>query len=282
MRRYFRIREVRRYGGVSRNLVLLLLGGTLVTGILAIMRQSSSHQIGSKSDPEVVDNIGPLLLEGSSGAWVTKGGVTRPATDVLPNQFQAPKPPLLKRDGGYPKVALDANAQVSQVAEALKTGKNPERYSSFVVPRNFDASEFTKDPEGYAQSYASTVEPGRVYAPAQPGLMVPVLRISGNRHSRVIQGESVRLKALAVPYAPVTFSSSGLGQFDNLLTSITVVADKDGIATASFTATPGTKKNVNILGASPLLAEQIKFTLSIELPPAIVAQNTNRSEEKIQ
>ena len=168
------------------------------------------------------------------------------------------------------------------MAEALKTGKNPERYSSFIVPKSFDAEAFAKDPENYAKQYASVVEPGRVFAPAQPDDSVPVLRVDGDRHHRVTQGESVRLVAIATSFAPVTFLSSSYGQFENLLTSITVVADRNGRAVATFTATSGTKHNVNILAASPVLAEQIKFTVSVELPAGKVAENTTRKPEIVQ
>jgi hypothetical protein len=65
---------------------------------------------------------------------------------------------------------------------------------------------------------------------------------------------------------PVTFNSFGFGQFENKLTSITVVADKEGLAVAPFTATSGTKNNINVLAASPLMAEQVKFVVSVKLP----------------
>ena len=92
----------------------------------------------------------------------------------------------------------------------------------------------------------------------------------------------MRSVAIATSFAPVTFLSSSYGQFENLLTSITVVADRNGRAVATFTATSGTKHNVNILAASPVLAEQIKFTVSVELPAGKVAENTTRKPEIVQ
>ena len=274
-------RRGQRIGAVDRNLVFALAALDIVIVGVAFWR------LRYKPEPLQID-VSKNQIESESSVsqtskdWVTMGGVARPATDVRSDKAQTPKQPLLKREGAYPKVALDANPQVAQVAEALKTGKNPERYSSFIVPKSFDAEAFAKDPENYAKQYASVVEPGRVFAPAQPDDSVPVLRVDGDRHHRVTQGESVRLVAIATSFAPVTFLSSSYGQFENLLTSITVVADRNGRAVATFTATSGTKHNVNILAASPVLAEQIKFTVSVELPAGKVAENTTRKPEIVQ
>lgn len=214
--------------------------------------------------------------------WVRMGGVARPATDVRSERVQTSKEPLLKREGGFPKVALDANPQVAQVVDAIRSGKHPERISSMVVSKSFDPEAFAKDAENYSREYASIVEPGRVFTPAQPGDSIPVLRVEGNRHHRVVQGESVRLAANATPFAPVTFTSNRLGQFENLLTSITVVADKEGKAVAVFTATSGTKNNVNVLAASPALSEQIRFTVSVEIPDGVMTGSSNTKTEIVQ
>jgi len=63
--------------------------------------------------------------------------------------------------------------------------------------------------------------------------------------------------------APVTFTSFDCGAFSNLLTSITVTADTDGVATATFLATPGTLNETNILAASPLCSGQVNFSVTI-------------------
>ena len=277
-------RRKHRIGAVERNVIFGLLAvGILVGGLIIWRVASTTQEIVKYETPKVnVPQAEAAKEEPLPKDWVKLGGVARPSTDVKSDKAQSPKEPLLKREGGYPKVALDANPQVAQVAEALKSGTNPERYSSLIVPKNFDADAFAKDPEKYAKEYASIVEPGRVFAPAQPGDSVPVLRVDGDRHHRVTQGESVRLVAAATPFAPVSFTSTGLGQFENLLTTITVVADQTGKAVAPFTATSGTKHNVKILAASPVLAEQIKYTVSVELPPSKVAQNTTRKSETVQ
>ena len=200
--------------------------------------------------------------------WVTMGGVARPATDVKKaGDSQMAMTVPLKPEGAPPVVAPDANEQVKQVHEALLSKENPERLSSFVVKPSFDEAEFKANPVQYAAEYAKIVEPGRVFAPAQPGPSTPVLRSTGDRIHRVQQGESVRLSVIAVPHAPISFTSFGMGQFENLLSSVTVVADAQGKAEASFTASSGTKNEVKILAASPLLTEQVAFTVSVRLPP---------------
>ena len=155
----------------------------------------------------------------------------------------------LKPEGAPPVVAPDANEQVKQVHEALLSKENPERLSSFVVNPSFDEAAFKANPAQYAAEYAKIVEPGRVFAPAQPGPDTPVLRSTGDRIHRVQQGESVRLSVIAVPHAPISFTSFGMGQFENLLSNVTVVADAQGKAEASFTASSGTKNEVKILAA---------------------------------
>lgn len=82
----------------------------------------------------------------------------------------------------------------------------------------------------------------------------------------VLQGEPVPLKVRTIPNAPVTFTSFDLGSFSNRLTSITVAADKDGVATAQFTGTPGTYNDVNILAASPMTSGQVKFVITVIVP----------------
>ena len=172
----------------------------------------------------------------------------------------------MKPEGAPPVVKSDVNEQVKMVHEAMKTGEHPERYSSFVVNRSFDEKAFKANPEQYANEYAKIVEPGRVFAPAQPAEGTKALRSVGGRIQRVQQGESVRLAVAALPNAPVTFTSFGMGQFENLLSSTTVVADAEGKAQATFTATSGTKNEVKVLAASPVLTEQVAFTVAVRLP----------------
>lgn len=201
---------------------------------------------------------------------ITIGGIARPKTDVLPRTQPAPaaQGALKKVEGAAPPLNGKENSQVEQVSQALASGENPERYSSFIVPASFSLEAFTASPAEYATEYAKTIEPGRAFVCAQPSEGIGVLRAKGPRLHRLKQGESVRLQVHATPYAPVTFTSFDAGQFSNLLSSITIVAGEDGIASAEFTASSGTKRQVRILTASPVLTEQCVFNLTVASDPS--------------
>ena len=206
---------------------------------------------------------------------VDVGGVRRPASDVDPGigrvgvkQSQA--------DGNKPKgnpyfygkqTPLDPklNANVESVYVALtakaEADKHPERLSPMIAPKQFDLESYQRDPA----SYLSIVEPGRVWQSAQPGPGVPVLKRISDRRQTLNQGESVRLQVQTAPDAPVTFTSFDLGAFQNQLTSITVASNKEGVAEAVFTGTPGTISKVNILAASPLASGNQKFEMMVLL-----------------
>ena len=196
------------------------------------------------------------------------GGVLRPRTDVPRSSLLDPvseRP--VKPQGFSPAIESNTNQSVALVGDALRTRGNPERFSSFVVSDNFEINRFRASPSEYAAEYARTVEPGRVFSPAQPAEGTTVLRRIGQRRHDVRQGEAVRLLVQATPNAPVTFSSQGLGQFDNLLTSITVIADATtGKAEAIFRATGGTVDLIGVLAASPVTSGQVRFTLNVKVP----------------
>ena len=206
---------------------------------------------------------------------VEVGGVQRPASDVDPGigrvgakQSQA--------DGNKPKgnpyfygkqAPLDpkTNPNVESVYVALtaktEAEKHPERLSPMIAPKPFDLASYRRDP----QSYLSIVEPGRVWQSAQPGPGVPVLKRISQQSQKLNQGESVRLQVQTASEAPVTFTSFDLGAFQNQLTSVTVAANKDGVAEAVFTGTPGTINKVSILAASPLASGNQRFEMTVLL-----------------
>ncbi len=156
----------------------------------------------------------------------------------------------------------DANPMVASVAEALQKGNHDERLSEMIVPAKFDEKAYIADSE----SYLNTVEPGRIWQPAQPKEGVPQAQAASPEYVEALQGEAVALKVQVVPHAPVTFTSFDLGAFSNRLTSITVAADEKGMAIAPFTGTPGTYNEVHILAASPLTSGQVKFSVFIVVP----------------
>lgn len=159
-------------------------------------------------------------------------------------------------------VARDANPMAASVAEAMRRGDRPERLSAMIVPNKFDSKGFATNPT----SYLNTVEPGRVWQSAQPAKGVAQAIPISPEYVEVLQGQPVVLTVKAIPNAPVTFTSFDLGAFSNGLTSITVAADREGIAIAPFTGTPGTYNECNILAASPLASGQVKFVVNVIVP----------------
>lgn len=203
--------------------------------------------------------------------YVIVGGVKRKATDVAPLPAAAPpqetKEDLAKRVIDYgetPRLPEDLNPAVKAAAAAIRDKKRfPERLSVAVLPKPFDAAAYKTNP----QAYLDVVEPGRVFQSAQPGPGVPRLESVSPYVQQAIQGQSVPLQVQAPPGAPVTFTSFDLGQFaENQLSSVTVKADADGLATANFIGSPGTIADVNILAASPLASAQAKFVVNVQLP----------------
>ena len=204
--------------------------------------------------------------------YVMIGGVARPKTDLKANASGGSDAQAGKEEGNHeqwadygetPYVPEDANVYVKSVVEAFKTGKHPERISSMAQSRPFDAEAYQQDPSDYLE----TIEPGRVFQPAQPGPGVPRLDYTARPAVEVTQGESVPLQVKAVPNAPVTFTSFDLGRFkESLLTSVTVQANDQGVATAKFEATPGTIGHVDVLAASPMTSGQLRFMVNVTLP----------------
>lgn len=156
-------------------------------------------------------------------------------------------------------VKADVNPQVKSVADAAQSDQHPERLSPMIAPVAFDQVAWNANPSGYL----AVTEPGRVFQTAQPSPTTPILVAEGPTAATVARGESTSLRVKAVPGAAVSWTSFDLGSFDNKLPSITVAADRDGVASVTFTATPGVSGQVNILAGSPMASGQVRFTLTV-------------------
>ena len=97
----------------------------------------------------------------------------------------------------------------------------------------------------------TTVDPERVFQTATPGPGVPQLSIVGPSERRIQQGQSAEIAFQTAPAAPVSFLTREGGQFPNGQAAITVLADAEGIARTTFTATSGTVDDVYIQAGSP-------------------------------
>lgn len=216
--------------------------------------------------------VGQSEEGGADAEYVMVGGVRRKASDIQPVEPLAePKVvdgELKERDpldyGALPPIKADANPQVEAVVEAIQQKRHPERLSAMASPPPFDAKAYRSDPA----AYLSVVELGRVFQTAQPGPGVPRLQAVSPNLQMVKQGESVKLKVIAPPGSPVSFTSFDCGEFDNRLTAITVTADEEGVAEARFTTTPGTIEDIHILAGSPQASGQVRFVVNVALAVA--------------
>lgn len=256
---------------LGRGYIPAIVAFTLLAAFLLVIvlrpnqRASRTANRDRNSASNTQGTATPVVPDG----WVSVGGVYRPASDVVAKQPLSAKDPSTAPkmiQGFSPAIDPNANEQTKLVAASLKTKENPERFSSFIVPKSFDADAFKADPKGYAESYAAIVEPGRVFASAQPGEGVSQISTSSSRLHRVKQGESVTLTAKAIPFAPVSFWTENLGNFENKLTAITVVANENGDASTTFLASGGTIHEVNVLASSPVTSGQLRFIVSVRIP----------------
>ena len=132
--------------------------------------------------------------------------------------------------------AVDTNANTQSVATALRNpSQYPERLSVLVQPKPFDLAAFTKDP----QTYLSVIEPARVFQTAQPSKESPAIQRISAMGPTIKQGSSTILQVKVLPNMPATFTTFDLGRFENDLTTITVQANSEGLASCTFTDSVG-------------------------------------------
>ena len=245
--------------------VLALAGMLLLVVIIAVYRHGGGDVLSlNQRSAKRSDGSGAGIEVDPE--YVIVGGVRRKASDFRP-QGSNDAPPVsgdAAFDVGQTQpVALDANPHVKSVVEAIRNKNHPERLTPVIAPKPFPEEAFRENPE----AYLNVVEPGRVFQTAQPGPNVPVLRATGPQFTTISQGESVKLRTVTLPRAPVTFTSFDLGRFaENQLTSVTVQADGRGIAEAEFQGVSGTFNRVNILAGSPVASGQIRFVVEVEVP----------------
>ena len=259
-RGYLRRKKQSRFpGSVKRNTligltVLVCSGLTLWIVFQEPVRNDKPALANSDAAETVVSD--------SKKDWVIVGGVSRPASDVQLAKFSKSdeQDKQVNFDYGQQKgIDPKTNAETTSIYEALTNDTGAERLSPFLPAAPFDADAYAQDP----QKYLSVFEPSRVWQSAQPETGVPVLAPATEIFQAMKQGESIALKVVSSPGKPVTFTSFDLGAFNNNLNSISVAADETGVASANFTATPGTIAEVKILAASPVASGNVRFTVNV-------------------
>lgn len=254
-------------GFMTRTKWWCLVGGLSFLAAVGLFCAVQSFQHGGNVDLAVQPPKGGATADGegeSAERYVMVGGVRRRASDIepikQPRDDEASKALRKARDyGATEPVDPKTNPHTQSVAEALRDGEHPERLSVLLRPAKFDFKAFKANPK----EYLNAVEPGRAFQSAEPGPAVARLAAITARRIRVVQGDEVALQVAAAPDAPVTFTSFDLGTFHNGLTTVTVQADKHGVAEAKFTGGPGTIANVHVQAASPVNSGQVRFTVHI-------------------
>ncbi len=162
---------------------------------------------------------------------------------------------------GEPAVVAAPDRLAARVVPAIEVGS--ARRSA---PRGghdhpaFDRAGYRADPAGYL----ARIAPGRVHEVADPAAGVALIAPVGPSGFSVETNAEAVLAARTEPGMPVTFTSTGLGEFpDSGFPSITVAADDAGIARARFRVTPGTVGSCQIIAGSPAVAGTTTFLVSI-------------------
>lgn len=229
-----------------------------------------------QKDLSTVGKLAPVMRAQTQAV----GGIVRPRSDVQgrsgssrpeptnvsltfrpdPNELDESKFPY----GHTPLLAPETNPSTKLVFDALKgdSHRAKEVLNPYAQIEQFNLAEYRSDPKTYLEK----VEPARVWQSAQPGESVPrLVAVSAKSHD-VVQGESVRLQVKTLPHVPATFLTFDLGAFQNELSVITVESDEHGVATAVFTATPGSIAKARVLASSPVASGNREFTVNIRLP----------------
>ena len=174
----------------------------------------------------------------------------------------APPLPAPLDYGRIQPVRADANRFVAQAVETVRTGKAPHRVSMLIDPPPFD---------GDVEKQTKTIAPGRCLQVADPGPDTPQLVHVGPRSFRAKQDETVVLRARTTPNGCVTFTSLNAGAFSTTkLATVTVAADKHGVAEAKFSAGPGVAHDLRIVAGSPTASHTVSYLLIVDLPDSVV------------
>lgn len=162
----------------------------------------------------------------------------------------------------------DSNPNVVSVVEAQRSGDHPERLTLAIDPAPFDAAAFAQNP----QVYLNITEPARVYQTAPAGPDAVPLVATVDHTIRISANGSTPLTVIGKPNAPISFAVLDGGSMPNGLSSITVLADAEGKATTTYTATPGTVDEVQILVGSPMTVGTLTLVVHVQDPAAISAR----------
>lgn len=228
----------------------------------------------------VLSGVAALLVTGCATA--PRSAAAAPAAQPVIATAPAPAPatatpatsapvPAPQSSHVIEPVQPDANPQVASVAEALTTKSHPERLSALVPPPPFSLIAYQKDPA----AYLNQVVPGRAFQSAQPAPGVPELQPVTPAPKPLDPGQSVTLSVRTAPHGVTSWTSMDLGSFPNGLTAISVAADANGLASTTFSASPGVSGRVQVLAGSPMASGQVSYRIIVNASPILVAPPTS-------
>lgn len=165
--------------------------------------------------------------------------------------------------GTFPPVDMkNMNAHKEHVLTALQNPKENSGSISIVGKREkFDLEKFKENPK----YYLDTVEPGRAFDAANPGVGIAPIERIGNSSLRTKQNDTVKLEAKVDSNMPVSFTAFDGGHFQNGLGFITVQADSSGNAYVEFTPTEGVINQARVRAASPVNSGTLQWNVFVEL-----------------
>lgn len=188
-------------------------------------------------------------------------------TTVAAPDAPAPSPAPTSAESTAKRTAVDETG-TNQIELGI-IGQDDGRPAGALLPlaetgdprATWDAELYARDPA----AWCAVVVGDRAWQIAQPGPAVPFLEAVGATSLTVRPGDVVRLAARTKPHMPVSWTSSGLGEFRRSgLVSVTAQADANGVAWADFRLTHGTVGTVLITAGSPVCGATLQYLLRVE------------------
>jgi len=192
-----------------------------------------------------------------------------------------PSKPLAWNNHPHMVNIKDSDPRIKSIREAHETKKYPERLSVLVEPSPFELESWNNDKD-YRFKYIHTIEPGRIHFHiAKASKDTPVIKALSPSSKTIEVNGRTELQVKASPNSPVTFHAFDGGIFiESRLSTITVEANSQGIATVNWYATPGTLNLSTIIASSPLSSGQQRFLINVSSkdPLEQTANITNESK----
>ena len=255
----------------------LLLLVVAIAGVLR-QRQDAQQLVGPVVDTGIEEDTveAPAVVATPSLSkalglqeedMVEVGGVKRPKRDLFRSQHD----PIAIRSkylASLPEVGLaptvsktDSPAAAKLLEESSVLGKHLYK-STFSKAEPFDQEAYLASPE----KYLVLTRPGRIRQSLPSGKGIVPLQTGSGQYFEVLQGESTFLIAKAEPGMPVTFHTQQLGEFENRLKTISVAANKDGLAKVQYKAVSGVIGQVHVVAASPVHSGRLTYVVDVQPP----------------